>query len=241
VEILSKLNWISVLLGEAVLLAALTPNTRAQNSNNQASTRNDGNKAASSSFRSSSPSARKDSSGASGSVPAPADPVAGLDVGVYRIGIDDELQVSVWKEPDLSGPVAVRPDGMITLPLLNDIRVVGLSTKELQTLLEEKLKTFVNEPQVTVMVRLMRSRRVYLIGSVAKQGPFPLTGNMTVLQLLSEAGGLGPFAKSGSIHILRTLNGRQTRIPFNYKKATKGETAKNEDILLVPGDMVVVP
>jgi polysaccharide biosynthesis/export protein len=162
-------------------------------------------------------------------------------MSAYRIGIDDELQISVWKEPDLSSSVAVRPDGMITLPLINDIRVVGLSTKELQTLLEEKLKAFVNEPQVTVIVRLMRSRRVYLIGSVARQGPFPLTGNMTVLQLLSEAGGLGPFAKSGAIHILRSVNGRQTRIPFNYKKAIRGETGKSEDIPLVPGDMVVVP
>jgi polysaccharide biosynthesis/export protein len=228
-------------LGETVLLAVLTPTTRAQNSNNQASTRNDGNKAASSSFQSFSPSAKKDSSGSSGSVPTPADPVSGLDMSAYRIGIDDELQISVWKEPDLSGSVAVRPDGMITLPLVNDIRVVGLSTKELQSLLEEKLKGFVNEPQVTIIVRLMRSRRVYLIGSVGKQGPFPLTGNMTVLQLISEAGGLGPFAKSGSIHILRTVNGRQARIPFNYKKAIRGEGGKSEDIPLVPGDMVVVP
>ncbi len=159
----------------------------------------------------------------------------------YRIGVDDELQISVWKEPDLSGPVAVRPDGMITLPLINDIRVVGLSTKELQTLLEEKLKSYVNEPQVTITVRLMRSRRVHLIGSVARQGPYALTANMTVLQLISEAGGLGPFAKTGSIHILRTVNGRQVRIPFNYKKAIRGESGKSEDILLTPGDMIVVP
>ena len=237
---MSKLNWMSFILGEAVLLGALTPTTRAQNGNNQASPRNDGNKAASSSFHSSSLSAKKNSPAAPGS-PAPADTVAGLDMSTYRIGIDDELQISVWKEPDLSGPVAVRPDGMITLPLVNDIRVVGLSTKELQSLLEEKLKGFVNEPQVTIIVRLMRSRRVYLIGSVGKQGPFPLTGNMTVLQLISEAGGLGPFAKSGSIHILRIVNGRQARIPFNYKKAIRGEGGKSEDIPLVPGDMVVVP
>ncbi len=164
-----------------------------------------------------------------------------MDPSAYRIGIDDELQISVWKEPDLSSAVTVRPDGMITLPLINDIRVEGLSTKDLQSLLEQKLKGFVNEPQVTIIVHLMRSRKVYLIGSVARQGPFPLTGNMTVLQLISEAGGLGPFAKSGSIHVLRTVNGRQIRIPFNYKKAIRGETGKNEDILLAPGDMVVVP
>lgn len=130
---------------------------------------------------------------------------------------------------------------MITLPLLNDVRIVGLSTKELQTLLEEKLKAFVNEPQVTIIPRVMKSRKVYLIGAVSKQGQFPLTGNMTVLQLLSEAGGLGVFAKSGSIHILRNVNGQQIRIPFNYKKAIKGQTSKNEDVLLLPGDMVVVP
>lgn len=229
-------------MGEAVLLAALTATTNAQDGEQQAS-RSKGTKVASSpSLENSSGSGKKESAATPRATSTtPADTVPGPDMNAYRIGIDDELQISVWKEPDLSAAVAVRHDGMITLPLVNDIRVVGLTTKELQTLLEEKLKAFVNEPQITINVRLMRSQRVYLIGSVARQGPFPLTGNMTVLQLISEAGGLGPFAKSRSIHILRTVNGRQIRIPFNYKKAIRGETDKNEDIFLAPGDMVVVP
>ena len=236
---LSALKRISLILAGAGLLVTVTAITKAQNSKQQ---RNEGNKV-SSSFPSPSSNLSANVASEKRDVPGPnpADRTVGPDMTAYRIGVDDELQISVWKEPDLSGPVAVRPDGMITLPLINDIRVVGLSTKELQTLLEEKLKSYVNEPQVTIIVRLMRSRRVHLIGSVARQGPYALTANMTVLQLISEAGGLGPFAKTGSIHILRTVNGRQVRIPFNYKKALRGESGKNEDILLTSGDMVVVP
>ncbi len=98
------------------------------------------------------------------------------DPGVYRIGIEDDLLISVWKEPDLSTSVVVRPDGMITLPLLNDIQVVGLQTSELQALLTEKLKAYVNEPQVTVIVRGIKSRKVYVYGQVAKAGAYLIVG-----------------------------------------------------------------
>ncbi len=162
------------------------------------------------------------------------------DRNAYRIGTEDELQISVWREPELSMPVQVRPDGMITLPLLNDIHVVGLTTQELQTLLIEKLKPFLTEPQVTVIVRQIRSRKIYLVGQVGRQGAFPLNGRMTVLQLLAEAGGLAPFAKAGSIYVLRNVNGRQIRIPFNYKKAIQGGNKEGE-IVLLPEDVVVVP
>ncbi len=162
------------------------------------------------------------------------------DKNTYRIGIEDELQISVWREPEISLPVAVRPDGMITLPLLNDIRVVGLTTLELQALLTEKLKAFVTEPQVTVIPRVIRSRKVYLVGEAGRQGAYSLNGNMTVLQLIAEAGGLGPFAKAGSIYILRTVNGQQIRIPFNYKRAIRGEGSQHA-VFLLPGDTVVVP
>lgn len=227
---------------QATLLFVIGSAVNAQSPGQQPSSSNDKEKATRTGEEP--PRSDKDKKDGAKPLPAsqePANPPASMDLNAYRIGIDDELQISVWKEPDLSSVVSVRSDGMITLPLLNDVRVAGLSTKELQTLLEDKFKAFVNEPQVTIIPRAQKSRRVYLIGSVAKQGQFPLTGNMTVLQLLSEAGGLGVFAKTGSIHILRNVNGRQVRIPFNYKKAIRGETGKNEDVALMPGDMVVVP
>jgi polysaccharide export outer membrane protein len=156
----------------------------------------------------------------------------------YIIGVEDELQISVWREPELSTSVVVRPDGMITLPLVNDVKAVGLKTEELQNLLIEKLKNFVNEPQVTVIVRSIRSRKVNLVGEVGRQGTYPINGDMTVLELLAAAGGLGPFAKADSIYILREENGKKIRIPFHYKKAVAG---KSENVVLQPGDLVVVP
>jgi polysaccharide biosynthesis/export protein len=156
----------------------------------------------------------------------------------YIIGVEDELQISVWREPELSTSVVVRPDGMITLPLVNDLKVVGLKTEELQAILVEKLKSYVNEPQVTVIVRAIHSRKVYLVGQVMHQGTFPLNGDMTALELLAAAGGVGPFAKADSIYILREQNGKKIRIPFHYKKTVAG---KSENVVLQPGDVVVVP
>lgn len=156
----------------------------------------------------------------------------------YRIGAEDELMISVWHEPEFSQGVVVRPDGMITLPLLNEIKVVGLTTEEMQLLLTDKLKNLVNDPQVTVIVKGIKSRKVFLMGNVAKQGVYPLGGKKTVLEVIAEAGGLGPFAKSGSIYILRKENGKETKIPFHYKKALSGKGGNPE---LLPGDIVVVP
>ncbi len=157
----------------------------------------------------------------------------------YVIGADDQLLISVWREPDLSLNVVVRPDGMITLPLLNDVKAAGLKPLELQSQLTEKLKPFVNEPQVTVVVEAIRSRKVFLAGPGIKAGAVPLSGRMTVLELIIEGGGLGPFAKAKSIYVLRTANGRQTRIPYNYKAALSGKSSS--DLYLEPGDVVVVP
>ena len=156
----------------------------------------------------------------------------------YRVGLDDELMISVWHEPEFSQGVVVRPDGMITMPLLNDIKVVGLTTEELQATLTERLKTFVNEPQVTVIVKSIKSLKVSLVGYVGRQGIYPLSGGLTVLDLLAEAGGLNPFAKTGSIYILRNVGGKQIRIGFNYKKALKGS---GDNPVLQSGDVVVVP
>jgi polysaccharide biosynthesis/export protein len=161
------------------------------------------------------------------------------DVNTFHIGVDDELQISVWREPELSMAVAVRPDGMITLPLLNDVPVLGLTTKELQDLLTVKLKPFVTEPQVTVSVRAIHSRKVFLVGQIPRPGAYQLSGRRTVLEMLAEAGGLNLFAKRSSIYILRKQNGHETRIRFNYKNALKGESDTNIEVL--PGDMIVVP
>ncbi len=156
----------------------------------------------------------------------------------YRVGPEDELTISVWHEAELSKDVVVRPDGRISLPLVNDVEVAGFTTVELQALLTEKLKSLVNDPQVTIIVKAVHSRKVFLVGNVAKQGVYPLSGRTTVLELIAGAGGLGPFAKSRSIYILRKESGKESRIPFNYKKALSG---KGADPVLQPGDMVVVP
>jgi len=172
-------------------------------------------------------STRPMASGSPGNVPA-----------AYRIGVDDQIQISVWREHDLSLSVVVRPDGVITLPLLNDISVVGMTPKELADSLTEKLKPFVNEPQVTVSVQAIHSRKVYLIGNASRPGVFDLNDNKTAMELIAEAGGLSQFAKTNSIYILRTVNGADTRIPFRYKDAVNG---KSPDVLLMPGDKVVIP
>lgn len=171
--------------------------------------------------------------------PGAAESIPAVDPDAYRIGLADQLMISVWKEPELSMAVVVRPDGMITLPLVNDVHVVGLKPTELQQMLTDKLKPFLTEPQVTVIVQGIRSRKVYLVGNVSKQGSYPLDGGETVMQLLAASGGVGPFAKADSIYVLRTENNKQVRIPFQYKKALKGRT--KEDILLQPGDVIVVP
>jgi polysaccharide export outer membrane protein len=161
-----------------------------------------------------------------------------IDPKTYHIGVEDELMISVWREPELSTQVVVRPDGKITLPLLNDLDVVGMRTDQLQDVLTEKLKPFVNTPQVTIIVRGIRSRKVNLIGQVGRQGSFDLNDNKTMLDLIAQAGGLSAFAKGGSIYILREVGGKKIRIGFNYKKAIAG---KGPNPLLEPGDLVVVP
>jgi polysaccharide export outer membrane protein len=179
---------------------------------------------------------KKDGPSAASSQPVKS---ADYDPATYVIGADDQLLISVWHEPELSMSVTVRPDGIVTLPLLNDVHAAGLKPLELQALLIERLKPFVNEPQVTVSVQTIRSRRVFVAGQGAKPGAYPLTGRMTVLELLVQAGGLGPFAKAKSIYVLRKSNGQETRIRFNYKDALSGKT--NSDIVLEPGDIVVIP
>jgi len=185
-------------------------------------------------------SGTKGEKGSTGSVSSPAVAAPVQITDDYTIGAEDELQISVWREPELSSTVVVRSDGMIALPLLNDVHVVGLTTKQLQNQLMEQYKPFVSQPQVTVIPRAIKSRKVYVAGKVVRPGAYVLNGNKTVLEMLLEAGGVTQFAKSGSIYVLRKTGAREERLAFNYKKALKGEQAKG-DFLLHPGDLLVVP
>ncbi len=171
---------------------------------------------------------------------APPVPDAVKSPADYVIGEQDVLNITVWKEPEISGMVVVRPDGKITIPLVNEVYVIGMTPTELQNQLAEKLKPFVNVPQVTVSVKEINSRKVYLIGNAAKEGPVRINSSMTVLQLIAEAGGLRDFAKRNKIYIMRNENGQQKRFQFNYDEVIRGKNLQ-QDIVLRPGDTVVVP
>lgn len=157
----------------------------------------------------------------------------------YVIGADDMLKISVWKEPDLSETLPVRPDGKISMPLLNDIPAAGLTPLQLKDSITEKLKKYIADPRVTVVVTAMNSRRIFVTGEVVHSGPMPLLPHMTVLQALSAAG-FTQFANPKAIYLLRTDNGRQVKLPFNYKDVVKGNHPE-QNILLRPGDTLVVP
>ena len=167
--------------------------------------------------------------------------VATTNQADYLIGSEDVLQISVWKEPDFSAQaVPVRADGKISLPLLDDVQAAGLTPQQLSRNIAERLRQFVSEPRVTVIVTAMNSCRAYVMGQVTKQGAVSLVSNMTVLQAISAAGGLAQFANGKKIYILRTLNGRQQRLAFNYNEVIKGDHPE-QNIFLKPGDTVVVP
>lgn len=157
----------------------------------------------------------------------------------YVIGPEDTLHVSVWKEPDLTATLPVRPDGQISLPLLNDVQAAGLTPMQLAVSLTEKLKKYVADPRVTVVVTAMNSQKIYVMGEVSHTGAMPLTPNMTVLQALASAG-FTQFANTKGIYVLRMVNGQQQKLPFNYKKVIKGEDVQ-QNIRLQPGDTIVVP
>lgn len=158
----------------------------------------------------------------------------------YRIGAGDVLQIVVWKEPDASVSTVVRADGKISVPLIKDVEVLGLTPAELEKLLSEKLKRFILDADVTVIPREIRSLKVYLMGAVKREGPIPLQAEMTVIQAINEAGGLTDYAKRKKIYILRNDNGKQVRFPFDYEAVIQGEQME-QNILLRPADMIVVP
>jgi polysaccharide biosynthesis/export protein len=157
----------------------------------------------------------------------------------YVIGPEDVLHVAVWKEADLTATLPVRPDGKISLPLLNDVQAAGLTPMQLADSLTEKLKKYVAAPRVTVVVTQINSKRIYLAGEVSHAGAIPMLPDMTVLQALSSAG-LTQFANTKKIYVLRTRNGQQEKMPVNYRKLLKGEEMEH-NYRLQPGDTIVVP
>lgn len=158
----------------------------------------------------------------------------------YVISPGDVLDIQVWQEPNVSEKVPVRPDGKISVPLLDDVQAAGMTTTALTGNLTERLKKFISNPQVTVIVAQVNSQRIYITGEVNHGGTFPLEPGMTVLQGLASAGGFTAFANVKKIYVLREENGKQVKYPFNYKDAIKGKDA-SQNILLQPGDTIVVP
>ena len=157
----------------------------------------------------------------------------------YVIGPEDVLHVAVWREADLTATLPVRPDGKISLPLLNDVQASGLTPQQLAASVTEKLKKYIADPRVTVVVTQINSKRVFMVGEVLHPGPMSMIANMTVLQALSSAG-LNQFANTKRIYVLRTENGKQQKLPVNYRKLVKGEQIE-QNYLLQPGDEIVVP
>ncbi len=157
----------------------------------------------------------------------------------YVIGPDDALHIAVWKEADLTVTLPVRPDGKISLPLLDDVQAAGLTPMRLAESLTEKLKKYVADPRVTVIVTAINSKRIFMVGEVGRSGAIPMLPNMTVLQALSSAG-LSQFANTKKIYILRTENGQQQKLPVNYRKLVKGQNME-QNYALQPGDTIVVP
>ena len=161
------------------------------------------------------------------------------DSDSFVIGNDDVLAINVWKEPDLSQKSQVRSDGKISMPLLNDITAAGLTPLQLRDEITEKLKKYVSDPRVTVVVTGTNSRRIFVTGEVLHTGPMTLLPHMTMLQALAQAG-FTQFANPKAIYLLRNENGKQTKLPFNYKEVVKGNHPE-QNIELKPGDTIVVP
>jgi len=159
----------------------------------------------------------------------------------YVIGSGDSLQINVWKEPEASVPtVVVRPDGKITVPLIKEVEVAGSTPTQAEQKITERLAKFISDANVTVVVATISSKKIYIIGAARKEGPLPYTYGMSVMQALSEAGGITEYAKRKKIYILRTEAGREYRLDFNYDDVVKGQSME-QNILLLPGDTVVVP
>jgi len=158
----------------------------------------------------------------------------------YLIGTDDVLSIVYWKDKDMSADAQVRPDGKIALPLINEVTAAGLTPEQLREKLTEESKKYMEDANITVVVRQINSRKVFITGEVNKPGPYPLTATTSVMQLIAMAGGLREYANSKKIIIMRTEKGRAMSLPFNYRDVTSGKHLE-QNVELKPGDTVVVP
>ena len=178
-------------------------------------------------------------------VPNTAKPPIALPAGAvvpadYVIGPEDILTIVFWREKDLSSEVVVRPDGRISLPVLQDINAAGLTPEQLRDSLTKTAERFVEDPNVTVVVKQINSRRVFITGMVARPGPYNITAPMTVVQLIAFSGGLLEYADAKNIVVMRNENAKDTSYKFNYKEVSEGKNLK-QNIQLRPGDTVIVP
>ena len=179
------------------------------------------------------------------SVAAPPPQAPAVSTGVplptaYVIGPEDVLLIVVWREKDMSADVVVRPDGKITLPLLNDLQAAGLTPDQLRQTVEKAASKYVAEPNATVIVKAINSRKVHILGSVGRAGTYPLSGDMTVLQLIALAGGLQEYADAKHITVMRKEDGKDTVLKFNYKDVVRQKNMP-QNVQLKPGDTVIVP
>jgi polysaccharide export outer membrane protein len=157
----------------------------------------------------------------------------------YVIGIEDVLNVVFWKDKELSAEVLVRPDGKISLPMLNDVPAAGMTPEQLASAVQQAAAKYVRDPGVTVMVKEIRSRKVYVIGEVAKPGTFPLASEMNVIQIIAQAGGFLETANKGDVVVVRNENGQERRYKVNYSEVVKGKNI-GQNIKLLPGDTILI-
>ncbi|MGD0628251.1 MAG: polysaccharide biosynthesis/export family protein [Terracidiphilus sp.] len=163
----------------------------------------------------------------------------GTDKDTYVIGPSDAIVVSVWKEQSLSGSLLVRPDGMISMPLLGDVQASGLTCVQLGDQITAKLRKFVQDPKVNVVLTQIHSKFIYMLGEIGKKGPIEMTPGMTLLQAVAVAGGISEYGNAKKMYILRDEDGKHLKLHVHYKEALKGDTTLN--VLLKPGDTLVVP
>jgi polysaccharide biosynthesis/export protein len=183
-----------------------------------------------------------DGTSAGASAGAAPSPTSTIPVpGSYVVGEADVLRINVWKQPEISQQnLVVRPDGMISVPLVGEVRVSGMTPVQIETTLVQELRQYVNEPRVTVTVAEVGSKTVYVTGEIQHPGSYPLVGPVDVLQIIAKAGGVTPYAHRRSVFVLREVSGKKEKLPVNYSRIFRGRNPE-QNITLRPGDTVVVP